>query len=282
MVLSLTLGNLLFSFRGHVRLFFGGRFNSIQGLFNPFVVLLLIMLAAAVCLFVFTVIRNFKRANLRWPQVPGGDPLRRSLALLCSVWVSVYLVFLFFWLPHNTFYRLFYLPALILLGGLVMPSDEKAEQRPRTYRLVLLVAIMGIANFLFLIFPFAHAQKYPPLSFALKMKQVWPQGTVVYYGSANTDNSLFEYFNPATIWKPLSFSNTGALESELQDVYRSGLTAWLEASAIDQLSATPAGRAWLSSHAKEASRRELNDPAFRISFVQVVPGASAETQTELR
>lgn len=263
--------NFIFALRGSLRLFFGGRFNLIDGLINPFIVVLIISLGALIFTLALNLIRNFKKPNFQclrsFRQVPQG----RSLALLCAVWIGVYLIFLFFWLPHHTFYRLFYLSALILLIGLVMTSDKTTDYSPGKFRLALLVAIMAIANFLFLIFPYSHTQKYPPLSFALEMNQVWPPGTVVYYGMRNSDNRLVRYFNPSTIWEPLVSTKVEPVESELCGIYSKGAAAWLETSAIDQLLATPEGAQWLSSHAEEKTRRELISPIFRIRFVQVVP-----------
>lgn len=62
-----------------------------------------------------------------------------------------------------------------------------------------------------------------------------------------------------------------ALENELHDIYSKGEAAWLDYSAIDRLSSTPDGAAWLSRHAKQESRRELVNQAFKIRFVQIVP-----------
>lgn len=263
--------NFIFTLRGFPRLFFGGRFNLIDGLINPFIVVLIISLGALIFTLLFNLIRNFKKPNFQCLCSSRQIPERRSLALLCAVWLGVYLIFLFFWLPHHTFYRLFYLPALILLIGLVMTSDKTRDYSSGKFRLALLVAIMAIANFLFLIFPSSHAQKYPPVSFALEMNQAWPPGTLVYYGMKNSDNRLIRYFNPSTIWKPLVSTEVQPEESELCSIYSKGAAAWLETSAIDQLLATPEGAQWLSSHAEEKSRRELVSPPFRIKLVQVVP-----------
>jgi hypothetical protein len=61
-------------------------------------------------------------------------------------------VFLFFWLPQNTFYRLFYLPALILLFGLLLAARPHRISRT----LAVFVIAVALANFLFMIYPFSH------------------------------------------------------------------------------------------------------------------------------
>jgi hypothetical protein len=249
--------NLGYSLRGQVRLFFGGRFNLLNGLFSTAIVALLIAWAAAVVWFILSASRNLAGLKLR---VLGRqlEPSQKTVLLLSLVWAIVYLVFLFFWLPQNTFYRLFYLPGLILLLGLALAAFQQEGLR-RTYATLLFVIAVGLANFLFLIYPFSHVEKYPPLGFALQMNGEWPAGTVIYYAGQNSDAALVRYFTPGTQWK------------QLPDRLPEETTGWLETTAIDRLSATPDGARWLSAHAVPASVRELNNGAYRIRFVKVVP-----------
>src|ERR1051325_8876683 len=137
--------NLQYSLRGHIRLFFGGRLNALSGLLNPFVVVLLIGLLAAVLFFIFEVVRNFRATRVRL------ETRQKTVLLLLLVWTAVYVVFLFFWLPQNTFYRLFYLPALILLLGLALAPVKNARAGSRA--LAAFVIVMALANFLFLTYP---------------------------------------------------------------------------------------------------------------------------------
>lgn len=262
--------NLFYSLRGHWRLFFGGRFNAIKGLLNPFIVLLMIGLAAVLVTFLYKLLRSFGKPDLQWVGLLKTDRQLRSLLMLSALWTAAYFVFLFVWLPQNTFYRLFYLPALILMVGLILAARERAHPQQRRYRLALFIVIVSLFNFLFLIFPYSHAQKYPPLAFALEMSHVWPRGTVIYYDMPNSDNSLVRYFNSTTTWRQLP-TDPGVLEREVGDVYARGVTAWLEASAIDQLSTTPDGAQWLSRHAREESRHALVNKAYNLRFIQVVP-----------
>ncbi|HVG34735.1 MAG TPA: hypothetical protein VM911_16825, partial [Pyrinomonadaceae bacterium] len=172
--------NLSYTVRGHARLFFGGRFNLLRGLINPLIVVLIAALAAAVLLLIFQLIRNYKKPDLQRARALISDLKHKPVALLSALWILVYLVFLFIWMPQHTFYRLFYLPAIIILAGLVLSFYEAARAasttapRRRQYRLALLVAALTLANFLFLIYPYAHAEKFPPLAFALEMNREWP------------------------------------------------------------------------------------------------------------
>jgi hypothetical protein len=263
--------NLQYSLRGQVRLFFGGRFNLLKGIMNPFVVLLIACLVCLVVLLVFAVLKNLGRIlSLRWIRELRLESQQSAVLLLSLLWSSVYLVFLYFWLPQNTFYRLFYLPALILLVGLGLSSFGKSPGSSRRFTAVVVLAI-ALANFLFLIYPFSRVQKYPPLSFALEMNHEWPPETVIYYGAENSDEGLVRYFNPGTRWKPLRPDSFQTLESALVETYSKGHTVWFETTAIDQFNSTPERARWLETHARKESLKEINDGAFRIRFVQVVP-----------
>ena len=267
--------NFFYTLRGHFRLFFGGRFNAIAELVNPLIIVLMTILTAGIVVFLYKIIRTLPRTlnnpKSRWIASLKSNPQLRALLLLAAIWTFVYLAFLFIWLPHNTFYRLFYLPALILVVGILLAACEQADPRPRHYRLALLVTIVALLNFLFLIFPYSHAQKHPPLAFALEMNRVWPDHTIVYYGSANSDNSLVRYFNQGTKWKKLQPENAQQLEQDLRDAATKGVDTWLETSAIDQLANSPGGSEWLKSHVKEETQRALITRAHNIRFVQIAP-----------
>lgn len=249
--------SLGFSLRGQVRLFFGGRFNALRGLMNPGVVLLLVVFAVVVALLVAAVLWNLATHKCRRRRA-RLLPRQKTVLLLALVWAFSYLVFLFFWLPQNTFYRLFYLPSLVLMLGLALAALPQIAER-RTYVVALFVAAVSLANFLFLIYPFSHAKKFPPLAFSLEMRREWPAGTVVYYGATNSDASLVRYFNPQTNWLLLP------------DRPPPGARGWLETTAIDRLSVTAEGAQWLREQTQPDGLRELNTSAHRIRFVQLKP-----------
>lgn len=271
--------NLQYSLRGQVRLFFGGRFNLLKGITNPFVVVLMIAFASAVIFLIFQLIRNSRRLlSFRSFRGLHLTTRQKTVLRLTLVWVTVYLVFLYFWLPQNTFYRVFYLPAFILLFGLMIAALR--NERPRWITAAFVVAV-ALANFLFLIYPFSHVEKYPPLAFALQMNREWPAGTVIYYGAKNSDEALIRYFNPSTHWQLLGTTSLEALETEITNIQKNGGTVWLETTAIDQLTSTFEGTQWLGRHSKAESWRELADRSYRIRFVQVNPGRPIEFWKEL-
>jgi len=261
--------NLQYTLRGHVRLFFGGRFNLIKGLMNPLVVLLLGCLIGAVLWLLFSLWRSWRRSREERERRPRMEPRQQSVLVLSLIWTFVYVVFLFFWLPQNTFYRLFYLPALILLFGLGL-SSLMAKTSP-SQRLAILVTAVGLANFLFLIYPFSHVEKYPPLAFALELNREWPAGTVIFYGAENSDVSLVRYFTPGIQWRRAHLKFMDDRYAEMAEVYSKGGTVWFETSLLDGYTSNPYGTRWLETHARKETVKELNDGAYRIRFVQVVP-----------
>src|SRR5215212_5955250 len=247
--------SLQYSLRGQVRLFFGGRFNLLRGLVNPLVVTLIACLILAVLWLVFEALKKF--LSHREVSERRLETRQKTVLLLSLLWIAVYLAFLFFWLPQNTFYRLFYLPALILLFGLALSAFRKKASKSRA--LAAFVIAVAVANFLFLIYPFSRVEKYPPLAFALQMNHEWPPGTVIYYGAENSDEGLLRYFNHSTRWKLLDRNSLEVLDG----------TAWLETTAIAQLASTPEGARWLETHARKETLKELRDGAYEIRFVQV-------------
>ena len=257
--------------RGQVRLFVGGRFNYLVGLLNPEIIALLVVLVVLAIVLGYDLTRN-----LRQRGDGSGPPLKQSaetkaLLLLCVVWILSYNAFLFVWLPFHTFYRLFYLPAVILAFGVLLVTRTRSNKNALLRRVALLTAIVAVANFLFLIFPYAHVQKNPPLLLALGMNKIWSPGTVVYYGESNTDNRLFKYFYPTVEWRELASTELDKLEGELQRTYAQGHTSWLEVTASERINSAPGGAAWLDAHTRGQPRYELQDPAFKIRYVQVVP-----------
>lgn len=265
------LTNLGFTLRGHSRLFFGGRFNALSGLINPLIVLLIAVWVGLFLTLAVKVLRSIKNPGSAWFRTIREDSYRTQLAKLCLFWTVVYLIVLYLFVAHHTYYRLFYLPALIILLGLMLDSYQLVTGGSRKYRLAIFVALFTITNFLTVIFPSTYVQKYPPLAFALEMNQVWPRNTIIYYGSANADNNLARYFSQGTDWKKLEWEPAEKLEQDLRSAQTAGINTWLETSAIDQLAASPSGSKWLKQHVKPESQRALITKAHNIRFVQVGP-----------
>jgi hypothetical protein len=259
--------DLVYTIRGHFRLFLSGRFNLLQGLLRPMIVLLIALLVIDLCVLLYLVVSQFRLPKLEVFRSLLDDARGRALTIVSAVWFLIYLVFLFVWLPQNTFYRLFYLPALIVLVGLFAWARFPHGSYQASYRLLTLTIAVALGNFLFFIFPYSHAEKFPPTLFALQMNEQWKGKTLIYYSAENSDNSLVRYFAPNTTW--VQITEPEIVENEMKMLSPSW-NVWLETTAIDRLSSTPEGAEWLRTHEKPNSRCKLKDKGFRIEFVQLV------------
>ncbi len=264
--------NLFYSVRGHLRLFLGGRLSVLVETPDVFSLVLVVILLVLLAVLVAKLGRSAHVVGGLLAVARRNTARLRPLLALAAVWTLAYVVFLFFWLPHNTFYRLFYLPALLLLAGGLFAPEEGTHPRQR-WSGALLAAVIALFNLTFYTLPATQAQANPPLAFALQMARVWNQRTVVYYARYETDNWTIRYFNPDTTWKTVNPGRLGELEKALKDIYASGGTAWFDTTASDVFLAGDAGlQEWLSQHTIQGSSYELEKAGtYRIRFVQIFP-----------
>ena len=259
--------NLVYTLRGHSRLFVGGRFAFLRDLNDPWMYVLAGVVLMTAILFFYKLIRHFSelKTDFRHPHVVESET--KSLRLLCGVWIICYLLFLFFFIPQNTFYRLFYLPGIIILAGTFLAPFEAAPNHVRRYRAALFVALVVAANLTFSAYPYAQVRANPPLALALQLNKAWPQGTIIYRAAWNSDNSLVKYFNPQTVWKEV---HPETLEKELRELESSGGgSVWLDTTLIDVYQSTPEGQQWLDAHTIRRPEYELVNSKFRLQFFEV-------------
>lgn len=257
--------NLGYTLRGHTRLFFDGRFNFARpnesvfdaGLLAALVVLLLVFAFKLVRYRVdFKYFKNFKK-NL------GAH---KQLILLCAIWWATYTIFLFFFIAQNTFYRLFYLPAIVILLAAACAAVEIPTNKAR---LALFAAVVAIANFLFFIEPYSRVRAETPLALATQLNRVWNAQTVVYYALPNSDATLIRYFNRSTEWRQTSDFDLEKLTIQTQSDLQRGANVWLETTAIEKIKQTLGGDAWLTEHADAETEFKLRDPAYKVNFVRI-------------
>lgn len=261
-------GNLVYTVNGHVKLFTSGRLFYLKDSFTPLTIALLTILLILVVLLLWKLARNFGELKSFLATVLKRDERFRSLRILCVVWIASFLVFQYAFIPQHTYYRLFYLPAILLLIGTYLVQYEALPGYRHRYRAALLVAAIAFSNLIFYILPLAQVKNYPPLALALKLNQAWPKGTIVYFASRNSDNSLVRYFNPSAV---LVEVNRETLESEMQGLQRDGKSLWMETSLIDLYQATPEGKRWLEAHTIRRPEYEFVDDKYRLQFYQLRP-----------
>ena len=256
-------GNLVHTLRSQGRIFLGGRAALVRDLWGPVILTMVVVSLFVVLAFFASILRRVSELRLVVTTAMRERTKFRSLTRLCIIWAIVYIVFLFFFIPQNTFYRLFYLPALMILAGTFLATIERAPNHVRRYRAALFAAAVFLSNLTLSQYPSTQVRANPPLQHALTLNQTWPTGTTVYFASANSDNLLVRYFNPASVWVEASAE---VLTRDVSALPPSGRAGWLETSLIDQLEATAEGKAWLDAHTLVRPEYELVNSKHRIRF----------------
>lgn len=253
--------------QGQIKLFFEGRFSFFRETFGPVIILLTGVLLAAIVGLVLQIFGIFRNPRLAKPESKVSSDNR--LLWLCVLWAGIYLVFLFVWLPHNTFYRLFYFPAFIIIAGIFVKRRSLDETRP--WLVPLLVIVVALSNFLFFVYPLSRVRGNTPLSMAIELNAAWSQQTVVYYSKMESDNQLMKYFNPATNWKLLEEKNLASLKSDIESIYASGGDVWMDISAYESIQNRDGGIEWLDRHLDTEHQYRLIDKAYKVLFVRLKP-----------
>jgi hypothetical protein len=259
---------LKYTLNGEVKLFFGGRFNFLYEVINPLTIVLIGILILAFVGLAVQIIRIWKEKKVETALKTGGE--YKHLLMLCAAWAGVYLIFLFFWIPQNTFYRMFYLPSFIILIGILLSRYKLMDKNG--YRTMLFVIILAVSNFLFFIYPHTKVRKETPLSLAVQMNNIWSPKTVVYFFQMGSDNRLIQYFNRATTWIKLEADvKPEEFEAQIQKIYADGGEVWMETSALSQFLKQEEAAQWLQKHSTDSSRYKLNDPAYNVTLIKITP-----------
>jgi transmembrane protein TMEM260 (protein O-mannosyltransferase) len=257
--------NLTYTLRGHSRLFVGGRIAFLRDLKSPFIFAMTGVTLILALLFFFKLFRHFRELKTALSRALKSEGKFKSLRLLTLVWIACYVIFLFFFIPQNTFYRLFYLPAIIVLLGTFLAPEEAAPNHVRRYRAAVFVALVMTANLAYSAYPYSLVQANPPLALSLEMNKAWPQSTIIYFATWNSDNSLVRYFNPQTVWREV---RPETLEKEIQGL-QGGASIWMDTTLIDLYQSTPEGRTWLETHTVRRPEYELVNSKYKLQFYQL-------------
>ncbi len=234
------LRDLMLTLSGTLRLFAGGKLSQIvPGAVTVLGILFFLTAAGALVL-------NLRR--IRWTSPPAD----------LVVWLVPYLVFLFFWMPQNTFYRLFYLPPLVLiLGRWVLRVSP------------LVAAALFLWNAVFFIYPKSRVESNAPLSFALAQHQRWPPGTPIVFHRFHPDLWTISYFNQQASWIGLDRPDFKVLERGLAQARAERQPLWLEGTAYDLLWSDSEGRQWIERHHDPSASLAWNDNTHGFRFYAV-------------
>jgi hypothetical protein len=258
--------SLSYTFDGEFKLFLGGRFGFLKDMPTALAMVLLGLLAASAAAFFWGMVRTLRLR--KQSTISTLSEQSKQLLFVCLLWIGIYLAFLFFWIPKNTFYRMFYLPPLILMIGIFL--TKISSQKHLIWALYSLVVTIALANFIFYIYPYSKVRNETPLALALNLNSTWTDHTVVYYAEMNTDNQLVRYFNPSTKWKQLDINSLTEIESDLGNADKNGDTVWIETTAIKTLTREHK-EAWLNKHTCDRGNYTLDNKAYYMLFKQVAP-----------
>lgn len=257
-----VMHNLGLTLRGTLRLFFGGRVTQVQ----PGPVTVAGALAGCAILVLF--VRYCARSKRMPAPAPGAHAQVRLTRWLSAnrlplIWILSYVAFLFFWLPQNTFYRLFYLPPLILL--LAAAPLWRAD---RIRLMALLPAAACVWNFTVAIYPRSRTETNEVLAFALQHRNDWQPGTAIVYRTYHADLWTISYFNPQARWIAMPSAGVDQAEKYRHDEADERQALWLEGTAYDALAAA-GGQAWLDRHVDRARSFLYTSPSHKIRFYRV-------------
>jgi len=230
--------NLAVSLRSWMQVLWAGRPGLVR-YSDPLTIVLLVLCVCALVLLAIAVWRGSR---------PRIAIYHRTLFVFSVSWIAVYAVFLFFWLPHNTFYKLFALPGIVLVIASCWKPGMNTIALP-------FVALMALFNLTFAIIPYSRVDANEAVAFAFSLKPHLESGTTVYFSDLNTDDWLVRYFNPQSSWRQVaSPADVGA--------------GWLETTAIDRFSRSDP--AWFEKRTRHSEWRELVNAKHRIRFVRLL------------
>lgn len=203
----------------NLRVFFGGKLSlAINFLDRP----MLIVMGALILICVALIIRALVHRTWQRPRWT----LARE-AWFPIVWLGSFLLFLAVWLTEYQYYRLFCLPAFILLLGVLL-RNARIDRWQFTHPLPAFVVLMAAANFTMYIGPYARVEASPPLQVALQARTVLPAGAVVYFAEFHCDNWWIKYFNMDTTWRKADPNRIEELSLEIDTLLRSGRQVYFD------------------------------------------------------
>ena len=266
--------NALKSLWNLLRVFFGGRFSLAFGFIKmPWLVVLVALMLTALACFVAGVTKEL-RSRIGLPHVSDTDEtpdaVRKFMMKFALAWGGAFSLFLFFWLTQYPYYRLFFLPALILLIGILLRSRGAEPTKHRIGPLPAFVVFMAALNFTFYIYPYSKIEANSSRKLAADAKGIWNDDTLVLYKDFTCDNWMMKYFNTQTTWSKIDFSNRENVARQLSDALGTRRAVWVDTTVLGYLTSTPEAREWLESHASLSANWGVANKHNYIQFAQLI------------
>jgi len=255
--------NVWISILGHIRLILGGNLRMVLEQKSPVSMVAGAALVISLLLLIGRLIQFPPKFSL-----PVSEELRRLFPVI-AVWWATYAIFLVFWLPHNTFYRLFYLPGILMLCVPLLSGT-----RTKYNRLALGVSSIFLINFGFYIYPQTKPEANPKLEIAEQMRSIWSPGDTVFWDVFNADNRTIQYLNPQVKWRELWGR---AWISQIQESFRQSDRVWFDSAALAEFRRKdPELESWLLANCRVGKPYEFALADHVLGFVELEQLRSAK------
>jgi len=200
-----------------------------------------------------------------WQVSPDlGDQWKRTMPGVL-IWIGTYAMFLLTWEPYVLHYRVYYVPAVVLMSVLVLTNYRRRTHSTPSGAAAFAVAALFFFNLAFFIAPHMRAKSNLLVTAAKGANEKWNEHTVIYYNASSPPDTAFQYFNERTEWRGATPKAIMRLDDEIRRVYDEGGTVWLNdaaAKAVDPV--------WLTTRARgEEISVKLGDESYR--YVQLLP-----------
>jgi hypothetical protein len=257
-------------FKGTRQLFIDGSVNLLDGGLASWTLFLLF--CAAACLLLVSLVSVRSSIIRLFSDREWLKDVDRFLLAVCAAWVVPYICFFFLFEPQNTFYRLFYLPALVLIVGVALSSATRNSRY--SFIRALFVLVFALYNLVFYIYPNSYPRSGTVLALALDANRVWDEKTSVCYElEGSTDAGIREviYFNRAVTWLPVDSLTLEDIQARFPAIYADNGTVWFEDNALRQIESDPERLAALASRYIADPGTELAVPKHGILFRKLEP-----------
>jgi hypothetical protein len=248
--------NIWISILGHIKLVLGGNLRMVLAQRSP----VSLVAGTALVISLLILVRRLIQLPPKF-SFPISEELRRLFPVL-AVWWGTYAIFLVFWLPYNTFYRLFYLPGLLMLCVPLLSGT-----RTKYNRLALGVASIFLINFGFYIYPQTRPEANPKLEIAEQMRSIWAPGDTVFWDVFNADNRTIQYLNPQVKWRELWGR---AWISQIEESFRQSDRVWFDSVALAEFRREdPELESWLLANCRIGKPYEFVLTNHVLGFVEL-------------
>lgn len=246
----------------NLRVLFGGKLSLALG-FMDFSLLILPLGLIVLC--VGLIVRALWRQD--WRRSAWALPVGVNFPL---IWLAGFLIFLSVWLTEYPYYRLFCLPAFVLLLGSLL-RRTKLRGRQLSHPLPAFVVLMASLNLVMYIGPHARVEASPPLRVALQARERWTGDVVVYFDKFNCDNWWMKYFNMDSKWRNADLARVELFVAEVRGAIRSGNKVFLDAGVLAYLSANPEAQKSFGMSLALGQAFGISNAKHHIQFVEVRP-----------